>query len=87
MKSSRCPPADEWITSKELSLFSVAVRKHWPGVAWGGNDLFQLAVQGKNSKEPRGGEKNQNIPFLLLWSQRKAPVKVSSWMEPHCNCN
>lgn len=50
--------ADEWIMSRELSLFSVAVRKHCPGAAWGGKYLFQLTVQGKNSKEP-GGKRNQ----------------------------
>lgn len=54
----------EWIMSKELSLFTVAVRKHWSGAAWGGKDLLQLTVQGKNSKEPGGRKKKKKKVFL-----------------------
>lgn len=66
MKSSRCPPADEWIMSRALSLFSVAVRKCQPGAAWGGKELFQLTVQGQELKGTRRKKTKYSVPPFMV---------------------
>ena len=93
MKRSRCPPADDdpppwsrWMDNEQRAVFVFCCFEKTLSRSSSGRKV--LISTNSPGQEFKGTwrKKKPTIPSLLLWSQRKAPVKFP-WMEPHCNYN